>query len=414
LSPTARLAWLLGALALAGLVVPTAVVAAGALALVAAAAVDAWALRGRPEVEREAPRVLSRGVPAPLSVALAGAPGPVWLRQPAPPDLAVAPAEAAGRLEARLVGRRRGRHPLPPVAARVEGPLGLVRRDHRLGPEEEVLVYPDLRAAARVVRAVREGRAGEAARLDRGPLGLGTDFESVRDYVPDDDVRQVNWRATARLGRPMSNQYRIERDRDVVLLVDAGRLMAAPLGDGTRLDAAVDAASAVGLVADLLGDRAGAVAFDAEVLRRVAPARGGGRAVVRALFDVEPSARDSDYELAFRQVGEGKRAWVLVLCDLLEEAAARSLLEATPVLARRHAVAVASPVDPDLRRLVRTPPEDVRDVYAAGVALDVLAARSRVAGLLRRAGAEVVEASAERLGAACVGAYLRAKARGRL
>jgi uncharacterized protein (DUF58 family) len=297
---------------------------------------------------------------------------------------------------------------------RVAGPLGLARRDHRLGGEATVLVYPDLRAAARVVRAVREGRTGQDARIDRGPLGLGTDFESVRDYVPDDDIRQVNWRATARLGRPMSNQYRVERDREVVCLVDAGRLMAAPLEAGTRLDAAVDAATAVCLVADELGDRSGAVAFDAAIRRSVAPRRAGGRAVVRALFDLEPAPVDADYELAFSRVSGSKRAWVLVLCDLIEEAAARSLLEAVPVLARRHAVAVASARDPGLDALVHTPPVRPPDVYAAGVALQVLADRGRVAALLRRAGAEVVEAPSERLGAACVGAYLRAKARGRL
>ena len=415
MSPTPRLAGLLAGLALLALVLPLPVVALATLALLAAAAVDLRAASRAPRVERRAPAVLSRGVAAPLSATPAGAvPGRLRLRQPTPPDLRVEPAEAAGPLEARLLGRRRGRHVLPVMAARVAGPLGLARRDHRVATEASVLVYPDLRAAARLVRAVREGRTGQDAPLDRGPLGLGTDFESVRDYVPDDDIRQVNWRATARLGRPMSNQYRIERDREVVCLVDAGRLMAAPLDRGTRLDAAVDAATAVCLVADELGDRSGAVAFDSEVRRTVPPRRGGSRAVVRALFDLEPSPVDADYELAFSRVSGAKRAWVLVLCDLLEEAAARSLLGAVPVLARRHAVAVASARDPGLEALVRGPPERPSDVYAAGVALEVLADRARVATLLRRAGAEVVEAPAERLGAACVGAYLRAKARGRL
>src|SRR4029079_2320303 len=104
-----------------------------------------------------------------------------------------------------------------------------------------------------------------------GPLGLGTEFESIRDYVPDDDFRQVNWRATARLGRPMSNQYRIERDRDVVCVVDCGRLMAAPFADRTRLDAALDAAVAVAAVADVVGHPCGTNAFVGEALRFPAP-----------------------------------------------------------------------------------------------------------------------------------------------
>ena len=94
-----------------------------------------------------------------------------------------------------------------------------------------MLVYPDVSAARRLVIALRRGRFREPGLRTRGPLGLGTDFESIRDYLPDDDVRQINWIATSRVGRPMSNEYRIEQDRDVVCLLDAGRLMAAPLGN---------------------------------------------------------------------------------------------------------------------------------------------------------------------------------------
>ena len=160
-----------------------------------------------------------------------------------------------------------------------------------------------------------------------------------------------------------------------------------------------------------LGDRCGTIAFDAEIRRSVAPRRAATKDVVEALFDLEPTAGDSDYSGAFRAVGEAKRAFVLVLTDLLEEAAARPLLEALPVLARRHAVAVASVVDPDLRALVRRDPERPLDVYRAAVAVEVLAARERVAARLRRSAAEVLEAPAGSLPAACVSAYLRAKAR---
>ena len=125
--------------------------------------------------------------------------------------------------------RRRGRHVLGPVALRSEGPLGLGRWRHEGGGEQEVTVYPDVPAARRLALAVQQGRFRAAGRLTRGPLGLGTEFESIRDYEPDDDIRQVNWRATERMQRPMSNQYRVEQDREVMLLIDAGRLMASPL-----------------------------------------------------------------------------------------------------------------------------------------------------------------------------------------
>jgi len=359
--------------------------------------------------------VLSRGVDAPLEVELGQTPAAVArVRQPLPPDLRLEPREGDWRLDGTLTPLRRGRHPLPAVAVRALGPLGLGAWHHRVGEEGEVLVYPDLPSARRIALAVARGRFLEGGERARGPLGLGTDFESIRDYLPDDDVRQVNWRATARMGRPMSNQYRVDRDRELMCLVDCGRLMAAPLGELTRLDAAVDAVTAVALVADELGDRCGTVAFDSEVRRHVRPRRDGGRAVVRALFDVEPAAVESDYELAFRIAEGAKRSFVLVLTDLLEASAAESLVEAVPVLAKRHEVVVASVADEDLRQAVTTPPERELDVYAAAAAVDVLAAREEAATLVRRAGASVIESPPGELGPACVRAYLRAKARARL
>ena len=413
-SATVRAAVLFGACALTALAAPTVALLA-AVAVAAAFVVDAILSRRRPVVHRRLPGALARGVPASLTLeAESVGAGALRLRQPLVPDVAVEPAEADGHLDARVRAGRRGRHTLPSPATRMRGPLGLAAWYRRGGEPAEVLVYPDLPAAWRLVLAVRQGRFRDPGRLTRGPLGLGTDFESIRDYLPDDDIRQVNWRATARLGRPMSNQYRVEQDRDVMCMLDAGRLMAAPLGDRTRLDATVDAATAVALVADEVGDRAGVIAFDDRVRRRLPPARGGGDAVVRAVFDVEPTMVDSDYELAFRAVGSGKRAFVLVLTDLLEEAAAQPLLDAMPVLARRHAVVIAGVTDPDLEQMVHAPPRSPADVYTAAVALDVLDARARVAALLRRAGADVVDVRPDLLPNACVGAYLRAKARARL
>lgn len=418
MSPGPRVALALAALALAAVVLPVALVVLAALALAAATLVDALSVRRRPEVVRRVAVTLARGAPTPLQVdAAAGGGSSVRVRQPSTADLVVEPPEASGRLEAVLVPRRRGRHQLPPPVTRTIGPLGLGRWDHGGAEATEVVVYPDLPGARRLALAVRQGRFGGQGLRSRGPLGLGTEFEAVRDYVPDDDIRQVNWLATARMAMPMSNQYRVDQDRDVVCLVDAGRLMASPIPGPepqTRLDAALDAVTAVALVADEVGDRCGTVAFDAQVRRRVAPRRRGGRPVVEALFDLEPTGVDSDYELAFRTVARSKRALVLVLTDLLEEGAARPLVEAVPVLARRHAVVVASVADPDLAALVRTPPATPLDAYAASVAVDVLDARALVVHQLTRAGAEVVEAPPGQLAAACVAAYLRLKNRARL
>ena len=179
------------------------------------------------------------------------------LRQAGTPDVSVEPGQAAGELDATITARRRGRHVLPArrrADARAARPRRVAAQRRRRAARGARLPRP---RRARTARARRPARPlPRAGQLTRGPLGLGTEFESIRDYLPDDDVRQVNWLATARLGRPMSNQYRIEQDRDVVCVVDTGRLMAAPLGDGARGSTSpLDAATAVALVADEVGDR---------------------------------------------------------------------------------------------------------------------------------------------------------------
>jgi uncharacterized protein (DUF58 family) len=414
-SPTQRTALVVAVLGVAALALPLTVVGLGLAALAGALVVDLLAVREPPAVHRETARVAARGVPAPLALEqVVPVAGSVRLRQPVPPDVELEPSEADERLEATLVARRRGRHDLKAPVARRTGPLGLGRRDFTMLEDGELHVYPDLPAASRIVEAVRRGRFRETGHRTRGSLGLGTEFESIRDYQPDDDIRQVNWAATVRVGRPMSNQYRVEQDRDVVCALDSGRLMGAPLAGGTRLDVAVDAVVALAAVAEELGDRCGLVAFDAAVRRHVRPSRRAARDVVAALFDLEPTRVESDYALAFHRIGGSKRAFVLVLTDLLEPSAAQPLVDAVPILARRHHVVVAGATDPDLEALVRAEPQAPLSVYRAVAAADVLAARARAVAALRGAGATVVEASPERLGAACVQAYLRAKARARL
>lgn len=416
MTPTARAAYALLAVAFVALLVPAIVTLVLVAVLVFAIVVDILLARPRLRVRRTLPRILARGVPASVVVTTdASVAERVEVRQAQPPDVAVDPPSSVGGLRASVLARRRGETTFPPITARRTGPLGLGRCTFDGEGTATVRVYPDVYAAHRMVVALRRGRFRDPGLRTRGPLGLGTDFESIRDYQPDDDVRQINWTASARVGRPMSNVYRIEQDRDVVCLLDAGRLMSAPLGNGaTRLDACVDAVTMVALVADELGDRCGVTVFDGELRRRLAPRRNGGHAIVETIIDVEPREIDSDHDLVFRSVGGAKRALVLVFTDLLDEAAAQSLVDAMPVLVRRHAVIVASVRDPDLDATVQAAPEAVRDVYASAVAVDVLEARRQVIARLRHAGAEVVEAKPELLGEACVRAYLQLKARARL
>jgi len=278
---------------------------------------------------------------------------------------------------------------------------------------DDVSVVPDLPRARRLAVVRRSSRTAEEGRT-RARLGLGTEFETIRDYSPDDDVRQINWLATSRLARPMSNQYRVDENRDLLCIVDAGRLMTAPAGTGTRLDAALDAMAVLAVAADEAGDRVGALAFDTAVRRYVAPRRRGADTVVRALADLEPVQEESAYDEAFQVASGRKRALLVLFTDVLDAAAARPLLDALPVLLRRHAVLVATVRDDELEATGETEPARTLDVFRAAVALDVLESRRRALAMMRALGAVVVDTSPEHLGPACVAGYVSLKRRARL
>lgn len=413
-SPTGRTVALLGLVALTALVVPLLLAGAVVGLVLVGFAVDAWWVRRPPDVERRVRTEVVRGVPVPFEVAVAARPGVrVRVRQPQTADLRVTPAEAPAGIDGELVATARGSHRLAPVVVRSTGPLGLGRWTHEVVGTAEVASHADLPGARRLAAAVRQGTFRDPG-MRRGPLGLGTDFESVRDYTPDDDIRHLNWRATERTGRPMVNQYREDTERDLWCLVDAGRLLASPVGDRTRLDAALDALAAVAAVADAVGDRVGAVVFDDEVQRVVRPQRANAGALTRLLDDLQPSLVDSDYQAGFARVAAAKRSLVIVFTDLLDVAAARPLLAAVPVLARRHAVLVAGTDDPDLVHAVSAPPRSRRALLEAGVASDLLAERDQVRVGLAGAGAVVVDAPVERLASRCVSAYLQLKSTARI
>ena len=410
--PTPRLAY---ALVAAGAVVVALGTVIGSIAvavIVAGYVVDGLQLRQEPNVARTVPSLLQRLHSVALEVrATDSRAGRTLLHQASVPDLELANQTDVTVLDTSLRAIRRGHHTLPPVTVRSVGPLGLAARQREMCGPHDVAVYPDVIGARRIARAVATGRFSSGRRR-QGPIGIGTEFESIRDYTADDDIRHVNWRATMRTGKPMTNTFRIDQDRDVICVVDSGRLMTAPIGEHTRLDIAVDACAAIAHTADALGDRSGVVAFSDRILRSLPPSRRAAGAVVEAIHDLEPSPVESNYQIAFRAVGRSKRSLVVLFTDLFEESAAMPLLEALPVLSRNHAVIVAYVRDDDVHEAVTEPIAAEESPYRAVVALDALRARQAAVTRLRHRGVTVIEAAADDLPAAAVGAYLNLKRRG--
>ncbi|MCL4449030.1 MAG: DUF58 domain-containing protein [Actinobacteria bacterium] len=420
MSPTPRAVFIAGILALFALILPISplIIGIAFIGLVGVTLADSiQAKRLSVAAKREVPVTLVRGVEVPLVITLELSSNnsryTVEVRQPTPPEFSLKPDRAVGGLSSSLTPLERGQYKLGPVYLRRMGPLNLARWDLTVPLDTTVKVFPDLVSARKMALLRRPARFAQSQSWFKGPLGLGTEFESIREWCVDDDIRLVNWLASAKAGKLMSNQYRLDTERNVICLVDTGRLMSAPVEQQTRLDICLDALAAVAVMTEALGDRIGVVAFDNSIRRNLSPRHNGANAVVQSVYDLEPTEVDSDYELAFHTVALKKRSLIVLFCDLVDEATAYSLLDAIPILVKRHTLLIASIIDPDLKQTVKTPPSRMSDIYEAFVALETLDERNKVVSKLRKNGAVVIEADPPTLGVNTVMGYLMLKQKAR-
>ncbi|MBE7188203.1 DUF58 domain-containing protein [Jatrophihabitans endophyticus] len=324
------------------------------------------------------------------------------------------------RLTTVLVPTRRGERDTDRVTVRSYGPLGLGARQRRLVVPGRLQVLPPFTSRRFLPEKLSRLRRLDGAVLVR-QRGQGSEFDSLRTYVTGDDVRALDWRATARSRDLVVRTWRPERDRHVVLAVDTGRSSAARLGDEPRLDGALDACLLLGALAARAGDRVALVAADVEVRARLGPS--GGRDVlprlVGALAPLEPSLVETDPQLLAAEVlRQVSRRSLVVLFSALDTASGDAaegagLLPTARALAARHEVVVASASDPELARLAHER-GDPAQAYLAAAAELAAARRAAVIEQLGLLGVHVVDAPTDVLASKVADAYLDLKAAGRL
>jgi uncharacterized protein (DUF58 family) len=323
-----------------------------------------------------------------------------------------------GTVDYTLIPPVRGRRDFGRTTVRVEGPWGLGWRQLTLGEPAPVRVDPDLSAVRSFEALSRRGQLAEmGVRSQRRP-GEGTEFERVRDAVPDDPLRTINWRATARSGRLMATELIPERAQPVIVCLDHGRLMGVGAGELTKLDHAINAALLLVHVALRTGDRAGLLAFDDRVTTALAPRAGRGqlRAVLDALQPLRAGLIEADYDeaLGYLSRWQRRRALLAIFTDVLDPDQGSALLRQCVRLRRRHLPLVVTVRDPALDDAARCRPAEAVTAYARAVAGGLLADREASLQVLRRSGVETIDADARRLSPRLVNRYLELKRRGRL
>ncbi len=317
-------------------------------------------------------------------------------------------------VEIPLRPRRRGELRSPFVMVRSSGALGLAGRQARLDAPGSLRVLPPFTSRrhlpSRLIR-LRELDGNTSVQV----RGQGTEFDSLREYVRGDDVRSIDWRATARAGTTMLRTWRPERDRHVVILIDTGRTSAARVGDGVRLDAAMEAALLLAALATRAGDHVHLALFDRLLRARVTRVDGPGLlpAMVDAMAPVEPQLIDTDWDAAFTAIRALTSRPSLVVLLTAQDApeAARGFLGALPALTRRAHVLVGSATEAPSPTPARRTADDV---YLEAAGERALRDAERVAEAVRRAGAESLAADPEKLPPAIADRYLALKAAGRL
>jgi len=344
-----------------------------------------------------------------------------------PPRTLRIPPRSVGRETVPVVPLRRGREAGDAGGFVIDstGPLGLGRHRMQVPLPWEVVVYPPLvsvRLRASVAEAMRRRDVGlKAVRR----LGEGRLFESLREWVPGDDLRHIDWKATARRAKVITRQYEAERRQQVLLVLDAGRLMTAevagggPSGSGvSRLDYAVQAALELAYAAAQHDDNVGIMTFADGVQHFVAPERGraGIRGVMDVLAEVQPKLVEPDYPGAFRYLAarNRKRALTVLFTDVIDRFASDALVANVATLRPRHLPLAVTLRNSELDAAATQRPATPRDAYRKAAAEELLHAREEALGHMRRAGVLVIDVTPERAAQAVVAKYLDLKRRGTL
>ena len=317
---------------------------------------------------------------------------------------------------------RRGTRAAGDVTIRAFGPMRLLARQATASVPGAIVVLPAFHARKHLPSRLARLRELDGA-TSLMVRGQGTEFDSLRDYVRGDDVRSIDWRATARRSgggaepHLVVRTWRPERDRRVVIILDTGRSSAARIADETRLDTGYETALLLGALASAAGDHVDLLLVDRRVRARVQGASGPEllSRMVDAMADVDPELIEPDWAALPSLVRSATSHRALVVIGTTAEApeAARSLLGVLPELTRRHLVLLASVADPGVVALSQQR-RRLSEVYLAAAAERALADQRRMAAAVQRLGGDFVSAAPQDLPPAVADRYLAYKAAGRL
>ncbi len=321
---------------------------------------------------------------------------PQWSIHPFELAAADSPEDAATSMTTECRIPVRGEHRFGPVWVRVRGPWDLAEVQKETDCRGEIRVLPETFASRDELQKDVGANLLLLDKVSRSrQVGAGTEFVSLFPYRQGDDPRRIDWRATARQRTPIVRRYQVERHRDVLILVDSGRLMEALTDRGSKLDCAIDAALNLARVALHSGDRCGVGVFDSTLRGYLAPIAGPkslGR-LVECVYDLQTEWRETDFTQLFAELKhrQSKRCLLVILSDLGDAETSRTHCAALARLNRQHLVLFAALQTPLLRQVVYAEPESIEEGADQAVALGLLRDRGRAIYALKHGGIHVID-----------------------
>lgn len=305
----------------------------------------------------------------------------------------------------------RGEFSFGPLWLRLRGRWDLVELQWPIASSANVKVLPESYSTG---ETLKHDKRAALLLLDKATLarqqGVGTEFEQLSEFRDGDDPRRIDWKTTARYGRPVVRRFRVERHRDVMLILDCGRLMGADAVRGTKLDCAVDSALMLGRTVLENGDRCGLALFDDQVLGYLPPLAGNTalRALAESICNVQSRWREPDFSQMFAalQSRQSKRSLLVILSDIVDEATSTRFRASLAALSRRHVVLFAALQTPLLRKFVHTPVTSIEIGARQAVTFRLFKEREQALQSLRHSGVHIVDVEPNQLTVPLVNQFL--------
>ncbi len=333
----------------------------------------------------------------------------------------------------RLTPLRRGIYNFGDLHVRCSGVLGLVVRQRIVQAETEIKVYPNLQAVRQYELLVKRGMLHRIGLKNSRLFGEGTEMERLREYLPDDDYRRIDWKGTARQRKPIVREFETEKSQDIVIMLDTGRLMASPILLDTidvpepertsqhamlKLDYAINATLMAAYVSTLKGDKVGLIAFADSVQQYLAPKPGKKQflTMLEAIYSIPVHPVEPDFESAFTYLAskQRKRALIILFTDILDTDSAEGIATYVRQLSKHHLVVCVTLTDSGVIEIAKQKPSNSTAVYEQAIAERLLQEKHNTLGILRRQGLITIDVPAHQLTMAVVNKYLELKAKSKI